>query len=573
MKQTDSSPLFPTPFGAQADSGTLTQIPPSKTAIGRASLALGFPKETFTPIAAGGVPPYGEDMNGILNMLSQAVRASEAGLVRPFSASYAQQIGGYPRGSLVSHPNDPTHLFVSIADNNGDDPTKGSSGSWSSLTNSIDTIGAALTAETQRAQAAEAALLPLSGGTMSGALFSGGTFSPSENVYATQPIGAALSGEQFYLQLVNDNNAGTTSGRIVLRDGGGNYHVILSSDNRGNITTERGTRFLEGNDDGNGHVVIGNIGSASGKTLATKDDIVAETQRAENAEAGLLPLSGGTMTGDLAVSSVASWANTLFGGKCVSVVAGKKSNSYLQTQIVDGKTIAIVGVQDEAGTWHNWGFNASDGTVTTPSGKTLATTDAVAAETQRAENVEATLLPLSGGTLTGDAILLGNMWQNNLYSRTIRLRADESGLEGTMQLLGTTSNPVLSLGVTDHNKNRQSWWLNGANGAIGTPSGNTLPEVRGVPGRVVTQYFRITNLANVNYIPFPVAFAASDPVNEIFITYGYGYNSNGGMGESSVLYIYKQKTTNNGFWIDRSESGFQDAAFDVAVTGPMGASS
>ncbi|MXV58446.1 hypothetical protein, partial [Saccharibacter sp. EH70] len=307
-----------TPFGAQADSGTLTQIPPSKTAIGRASLALGFPKETFTPIAAGGVPPYGEDMNGILNMLSQSVRASEAGLVRPFSASYAQQIGGYPRGSLVSHPNDPTHLFVSIADNNGDDPTKGSSGSWSSLTNSIDTIGAALTAETQRAQAAEAALLPLSGGTMSGALFSGGTFSPSENVYATQPVGAALSGEQFYLQLVNDNNAGTTWGRLVLRDGGGNFHVPIQIDNHGHVTDAQGRDFL------------------------TKPE----------AQAVYLPLSGGNLTGSLYSTGTFQQGSLELTQPVGAALADEQFFLQLVNETKNGTTWGRLVLRDGGGNFH-----------------------------------------------------------------------------------------------------------------------------------------------------------------------------------------------------------------------------
>ncbi|MXV35852.1 hypothetical protein GS535_04675, partial [Saccharibacter sp. EH611] len=147
--------------------------------------------------------------------------------------------------------------------------------------------------------------------------------------------------------------------------------------------------------------------------------------------------SGDTMSGDLTISGAASWANTLFGGKCVSVVAGQKSNSYLQTQIVNGNTVAVIGVQDNDGAWHNWSFNAVDGTATTPSGKILATTDAIATETQRAENAEAALLPLSGGTITG-ALYSGGMFQQGDLELTQPIGAALADEQFFLQLVNDT---------------------------------------------------------------------------------------------------------------------------------------
>ena len=46
---------------------------------GAASLADGFPPLTMTPVTAGGVPPTGPDMNGILFELSAVVRWANAG--------------------------------------------------------------------------------------------------------------------------------------------------------------------------------------------------------------------------------------------------------------------------------------------------------------------------------------------------------------------------------------------------------------------------------------------------------------------------------------------------------------
>ncbi|MUG04157.1 hypothetical protein GM556_01170 [Bombella sp. ESL0378] len=166
MKQTDTRPLFSIPWADQADSSTIATIPQSATAIGRASMALGFPKATMTPIAAGGVPPYGEDMNGILNMLSRAARTAELGILHPFSADYATAINGYPVGATIAHPTIAGRFLICTADNNTNDPSQSMNG-W------LDPLGnyataAALQQETQRAQAAEAGLLPLAGGTITG---------------------------------------------------------------------------------------------------------------------------------------------------------------------------------------------------------------------------------------------------------------------------------------------------------------------------------------------------------------------------------------------------------------------
>lgn len=150
--------MFAIPFGDQADSSTITTIPQSKTAIGRASMALGFPKETFTPIAAGGVPPYGEDMNGILHMLAQAARAAEAGMVRPFAQNYANSINGYPLGAIVAHPSISGRYVMNTQDNNTAAPP--GNGWIDPLSDFVtnEAMTASLQQETARAEAAEGSL-------------------------------------------------------------------------------------------------------------------------------------------------------------------------------------------------------------------------------------------------------------------------------------------------------------------------------------------------------------------------------------------------------------------------------
>ncbi|MCI1437045.1 MAG: hypothetical protein LKI03_06260 [Acetobacter indonesiensis] len=133
MKTTDDRKLFDTPIGASAASGNIATIPQTQVNAGdgTASIALGFPPETFIARAAGGEPPRGQDMNGFLNRLSAAVQILQAGYLGPFDETFAQGIGGYPAGAIVSGST-PGTFWVSTADANMTVP--GADGAtWQSL--------------------------------------------------------------------------------------------------------------------------------------------------------------------------------------------------------------------------------------------------------------------------------------------------------------------------------------------------------------------------------------------------------------------------------------------------------
>ncbi|MFT8507579.1 hypothetical protein [Acetobacter sp.] len=102
MKSTDDRKLFGSPIGASVATGNIAVIPQTQATAGdgTASVALGFPPETFISRAAGGEPPRGQDMNGLLNLLSSATQVLQAGYLGPFDATFAQDIGGYPAGGL-----------------------------------------------------------------------------------------------------------------------------------------------------------------------------------------------------------------------------------------------------------------------------------------------------------------------------------------------------------------------------------------------------------------------------------------------------------------------------------------
>jgi hypothetical protein len=133
MKTTDDRKLFDTPIGASAASGNIATIPQTQVNAGdgTASIALGFPPETFIARAAGGEPPRGQDMNGFLNRLSAAVQILQAGYLGPFDETFAQGIGGYPAGAIVSGST-PGTFWVSTADENMTVPSA-EDANWASL--------------------------------------------------------------------------------------------------------------------------------------------------------------------------------------------------------------------------------------------------------------------------------------------------------------------------------------------------------------------------------------------------------------------------------------------------------
>ena len=79
-----------------ANSGNKAAIPQTGTNPARASYETGFTPLNMTPIAAGGVPPAGRDMNGILYDLSNALMWQQAMGILPYDATFS-----YPNGALT----------------------------------------------------------------------------------------------------------------------------------------------------------------------------------------------------------------------------------------------------------------------------------------------------------------------------------------------------------------------------------------------------------------------------------------------------------------------------------------
>lgn len=131
--------LLPKAFAASGTKNTIPVDSQISVTPGAASLTDGFPPLTMTPLAAGGVPPYGADINGILNWLSQICQWSNAGGAYPYDAAFSTAIGGYPKYAVLPKASG-NGYWLCLADNTTTDPDTGGSG-WAdsrTLTYGVD---------------------------------------------------------------------------------------------------------------------------------------------------------------------------------------------------------------------------------------------------------------------------------------------------------------------------------------------------------------------------------------------------------------------------------------------------
>jgi len=129
MQSSQSPTLVPLAFAANGTKNTIPEASQISVTPGAASLNDGFPPLTFTPIAAGGVPPSGGDFNGILNLITQSIRWQHAGGHYGYNSTFANDtnVGGYPRGALLLR-SDQTGLWLNQTDNNATNPDSGGTG-------------------------------------------------------------------------------------------------------------------------------------------------------------------------------------------------------------------------------------------------------------------------------------------------------------------------------------------------------------------------------------------------------------------------------------------------------------
>jgi hypothetical protein len=117
-------PLVPQPFANDAGPGFINTIPDTTGSTSLASYQLGFPPLTFQPVASGGVPPQGQDFNGILNAVTQHLFALQGGQLQKYRADVSAALGGYALGALIAMA-DGAGYWINMLEGNTTNPDTG----------------------------------------------------------------------------------------------------------------------------------------------------------------------------------------------------------------------------------------------------------------------------------------------------------------------------------------------------------------------------------------------------------------------------------------------------------------
>jgi hypothetical protein len=140
--------LVPVPFASGAGTGFINPIPIASQIVGSsdpglASMTDGFTPRTFTPEGSGGLPPRGQDFNGILNLHSTSIQWAQLGKGYAYNAGFQTAIGGYPKGAVLVR-SDLTGGWISTAENNMTNPEALGAG-WLPYAGSTSPLSIALT--------------------------------------------------------------------------------------------------------------------------------------------------------------------------------------------------------------------------------------------------------------------------------------------------------------------------------------------------------------------------------------------------------------------------------------------
>jgi hypothetical protein len=118
---------FILPFANNGLKNSIPSASQTSSDPGKASLYDGFPLATLTPKSAGGVSPYGQDFNGVLHWITQAIQWANAGGFYPYNSDFAAAISGYPEGALLLS-SDGSFYWQSTTDGNSTNPDSGGAG-------------------------------------------------------------------------------------------------------------------------------------------------------------------------------------------------------------------------------------------------------------------------------------------------------------------------------------------------------------------------------------------------------------------------------------------------------------
>lgn len=130
MQDSDIPTKISVPFGKNAGGGFIRTVPVASQIgvnAGFASFNDGFVPLNFTAIGAGGIPPFGQDMNGIFNAITKWTNWYNAGGPIFWDSAFSTAVGGYPKGAVVSSTTF-GQFWMSTTENNVTNPNSGGAG-------------------------------------------------------------------------------------------------------------------------------------------------------------------------------------------------------------------------------------------------------------------------------------------------------------------------------------------------------------------------------------------------------------------------------------------------------------
>ena len=316
-----STTLISEGFGT-SDSGKTYPIPvPSQIAItpGAASFTDGFPPLTRTPLGSGGYPPSGEDINGILYMVTANLALVCSGQPYKWDSGQSSAIGGYGVGAVVQRT-DGTGFWLNTTNGNTTNPDAGGAGwvpAWNYGTSNVTASAGNLT-------------LTLANISKRVIVVSGTLTANAALVFP-----AGITGDWI---IANDTSGAFALGAF-LSGGGNTVSIPQAGANAPTIVYSDGTNLYNANVSTAGLAPIASPGLTGTPTTPTASPGSNTTQIASTAfvqaaitaaVASLAPLASPTFSGVPTVPTAAPGTNTLQAASTAFVQAALASGLQLR---------------------------------------------------------------------------------------------------------------------------------------------------------------------------------------------------------------------------------------------------
>lgn len=375
MDRVANLPLkIPTPWATGAKATFVQQVPTSSQigiTNGAASFFDGFVPLNFTPVSAGGIPPFGKDMNGVLNQITQWDRWVQAGGPIRLDPLFQSQINGYPAEARVGSNVTPYLVWQSTANNNTSNPdTFG--GGWqtpvfpdiSSTSRGAGLPGLTVYAATPASQTSLGAHIAMAGNTI---MSDGKTNVLGPKKWIRLYNGNfSIINDAYTAEIFTLDNTGNLSNIHNLTAGGAVTAGSLVSHGDAVITTDlqAATLHVSGTANTGGLTVSGNA-QVSGTLSSTTATISGTTTTGTLAVTGGATMGSGHVTGTLQVDGTAT-IGALTRGQ-VEIVSDAANPGHIRFYTPGGTYAGYIGNADSTGNylqivaqngWSGWQFLA-----------------------------------------------------------------------------------------------------------------------------------------------------------------------------------------------------------------------